>query len=120
MQGLLGARRHARQIRRVAIACTVAFVSSGATAAAAPGDLDPSFGSGGKQTLNFGGTDRATHVALAPNGDIVVVGSTSSTGGGDFAVARFKPDGSPDSSFGSGGKVTLGTGAGVNDVGGGI
>jgi hypothetical protein len=35
-----------------------------------------SFGAGGKQTLNFGGADRATHIAIAPDGRIVVVGST--------------------------------------------
>lgn len=61
---------------------------SASIARAAPGDLDASFGTGGKQTLNFGGADRATPVVVTPDGRIVVVGSTTATGGGDFAVAR--------------------------------
>ena len=86
----------------------------------APGDLDPSFGSGGKQTLDFGATDRGTHVALTPDGQIVVVGSTDATGGGDFAVARFSSNGTPDAGFGANGKVTLGTQSGITDTGGGV
>ena len=89
-------------------------------ALAAPGDLDPSFGTGGKVTLDFGGTDRATHVALAPDGRIVVLGLTDATGGGDFAVARFTSAGAPDPTFGTGGKETIGTQPGVNDIGGGV
>ena len=72
-----------------------------------------------RHTLNFGGTDRASHVAITPDGRIVTVGSTDAIGGGDYAVARFGSDGAPDGSFGSGGKVTLGTQPGVNDIGGG-
>jgi uncharacterized delta-60 repeat protein len=89
-------------------------------ALAAPGDLDTSFSADGKQTLNFGGTDRASHVVITPDGRIVVVGSSDATGGGDYAVARFTADGTPDSSFNASGEVTVGTQPTVSDVGGGV
>jgi uncharacterized delta-60 repeat protein len=92
----------------------------GSVAEANFGDLDPTFGNGGKQTLNFGGTDRPTHLAIAPDGHIVAIGSTSASGAGDYAVARFTSAGTPDASFGSGGKVTLGTAPGVADTGAGV
>ena len=98
----------------------VTMVLSSSVAQAAPGDLDASFGAGGKQTVNFGGADRATHVAIAPDGRIVVVGSTDATGSGDFAVARLTSGGAPDSTFGSGGRTSLGTQAGVDDIGAGV
>jgi uncharacterized delta-60 repeat protein len=72
------------------------------------GGLDPSFGSRGKTTVDFGGRDSAWAVALQPDGKIVVVGGT--TNGrrhDDFAVARLKPNGALDASFGVGGKVTV-------------
>ncbi len=105
----------------VVVACGVvagAFLVAGA--AAVPGDLDPGFNSTGKQSLNFGGTDRATHVAVGSGGTIVVVGATDSTGGGDFAVARLRADGTRDTTFGTNGQVAIGTQAGSNDVGGGV
>lgn len=77
--------------------------------------FDPSFSTGGTATLDFGGDDRATAVAVQPNGKIVVAG-TSDPGGGssDFAVARYNPDGSPDLTFGNGtgsAKITFGVGS---------
>jgi uncharacterized delta-60 repeat protein len=104
----------------VGIAALALALLAGSVAEANLGDLDTSFGSGGKQTLNLGGTDRATHVVVMSDGRLVVVGSTDATGGGDFAVARFTAAGAPDTSFNSTGHVTLGTAPGVNDVGGGV
>jgi uncharacterized delta-60 repeat protein len=98
----------------------VAVALTGTVALAAPGDLDATFAGDGKASINFGGTDRATHLAVAPGGKIVTIGATDSVGSGDYAVARFGADGTPDSSFGSGGKVTVGTAAGVDDIGGGV
>src|SRR5690242_20093150 len=79
-----------------------------ALALAAPADLDGSFSGDGKQLVDFGGFDRATHVALTPDGRIVVVGSTNVNDPSDYAVIRLAADGTPDVSFGSGGEVTLG------------
>jgi uncharacterized delta-60 repeat protein len=67
----------------------------------ANGTLDPTFGTGGLVTTDFGGFDQANGVALQPDGKIVVVGPLQGT----FGVARYNPDGSLDSTFGSGGKV---------------
>jgi uncharacterized delta-60 repeat protein len=71
------------------------------------GSLDTSFGSSGQVTTDFGTTDLASGVALQADGKIVVAGSS----GGNFALARYHADGSLDSSFGSGGKVTTSSGS---------
>ncbi|MFL6335169.1 MAG: Calx-beta domain-containing protein [Pyrinomonadaceae bacterium] len=78
-------------------------------ASAAAGDLDPSFGSGGRVTTDFGGFEAAYAVAVQADGKLVVTGG----GGqdiagqvfGDFYVVRYRSDGSLDTGFGSGGKV---------------
>src|SRR6266540_534170 len=79
-----------------------------ASAQAAPGDLDTSFGTGGKVTTSFGSFyDEIDGLALQPDGKIVAGGyvETSSTDS-DFGLARYNPNGSLDTSFGTGGKVT--------------
>jgi len=114
--------------RRVAVAVAAALAGAGLlvvpAALANPGDLDPSFGTGGKATISIFGvnsTDRITHVTQTPDGRYVVVGSTDAVNGGDFAVARFTSDGKPDPTFGSGGKTNVsGPTVGGNDVGGGV
>ncbi|HXY50951.1 MAG TPA: delta-60 repeat domain-containing protein [Terriglobales bacterium] len=74
------------------------------------GELDPAFGSGGRVMTNFsGGNDSASGVAIQSNGDIVVVGTTSNpagTQGTNFAVARYLPNGTLDTSFAGTGKVS--------------
>lgn len=72
------------------------------------GSLDTSFGDGGSVATDFsGGDDRALAMALQPDGKIVVAGTaTTPSGGFDFALARYKSNGTLDPSFGSGGKVT--------------
>jgi uncharacterized delta-60 repeat protein len=75
----------------------------------ADGSLDTTFGTGGKVTTGFGAfsIDVAFGVALQPNGKIVVAGYTAASDVvADFAVARYNADGSLDTSFGTGGKVT--------------
>jgi uncharacterized delta-60 repeat protein len=72
------------------------------------GAVDGSFGVGGKSAADFGGEDSAAAVALQPDGKIVVAGSTKKGPASyDFAVARIKPNGYFDNSFGTGGKVTV-------------
>jgi uncharacterized delta-60 repeat protein len=75
------------------------------------GNLDPSFGTGGKVSTDFAGSfDRAWAVRIQPDAKIVVAGhaTTPSVLGGDndFAVARYTSTGALDASFGTGGKVT--------------
>lgn len=72
------------------------------------GSLDATFGQGGNVTTDFfGDIDEPFAVAIQPDGRIVVVGSALNTEGiTNFALARYNADGSLDSTFGSGGKVT--------------
>lgn len=77
------------------------------------GSLDTSFGSGGKvATEFFGKNDFALAAAIQQDGKIVAagrhfkVGSDAASTGYYFAAARYNSDGSLDTSFGSGGKVT--------------
>src|SRR5262245_44683704 len=72
------------------------------------GSLDTSFRSGGMVATDFGGSfDEATGVAIQTDGKIVAAGFASEPGTGrDFALARYNSDGSLDTGFGSGGKVT--------------
>ena len=59
---------------------------------ASPGDLDASFSADGRQTTDFGGSDAAADVATQADGKLVAAGSS----GGDFALARYLADGTPD------------------------
>src|SRR5213078_3850786 len=80
------------------------------------GNPDPSFGSGGEVTSTFAERYATAHaLAIDSRGGLVVAGSVGSGSPGEsqFAVARYKPDGSLDPSFGSGGEVTTGFGPGT-------
>jgi uncharacterized delta-60 repeat protein len=71
------------------------------------GSLDTSFGNAGKVKTDFWhNSDDASSVALLPDGKILVVGNAIGSQGLDFVVARYNPDGSLDSSFGSGGRAS--------------
>lgn len=74
------------------------------------GTADVSFGNKGLVTVSFGSGMSATvqDVAVQPDGKIIVGGFASSLtkfGSEDFAIARYNPDGSSDTSFGSGGRT---------------
>jgi uncharacterized delta-60 repeat protein len=72
-----------------------------------PGTLDPTFGSGGKVTTDFGGTGAAARtVAVQTDGKIIVAGLAVINGAVDFALSRYTSDGTLDTSFGTGGTVT--------------
>lgn len=77
------------------------------------GSLDTSFGTGGIQVTSVAPflDDQATAVAIQPDGKIVVAGTTYNGKDDDFAVVRYTSTGSLDTTFGSGGIVTLGIGA---------
>ena len=80
------------------------------------GSLDTTFSGDGKLTTDFAANhDIGTGVAVQPDGRIVVAGfSFSSTTNNDFAVARYNPDGSLDTSFSGDGKQM--TDLGSNDI----
>ena len=81
------------------------------------GRLDPAFGNGGRVLTAFDGSAVAHAVAVLPDNRIVVGGEFLGTlsspcpghlhlGGGEgFALARYRPDGTLDPSFGQGGMV---------------
>lgn len=76
----------------------------------ANGTLDASFGAAGRLTTDFGGgTNTARNIVLQANGAIVVSGEPIGTfAGSDHTdIVRYDPNGTPDPSFGVGGKLTL-------------
>lgn len=84
-------------------------------ATAKGGDLDTSFGTGGKVISVFPSTYTPPMTApitpekvlLYPDGKILVVGTVNVLAGIRPALARYLPDGSLDTSFGTGGFVTV-------------
>ncbi len=85
------------------------------------GGLDPTFGWGGVVLTDFyQGHDEALAIALQPDGKLVVAGLAGKPGAEppeqcqfncltvptDFAIARYNANGSLDTSFGLGGRVT--------------
>jgi uncharacterized delta-60 repeat protein len=75
------------------------------------GNLDPTFGSGGKVTTRIRTVDSADAVVLQLDGRIVVAGVSSGGRDPEFAVIRYTPDGSLDPTFGSGGKAVTAMGS---------
>jgi uncharacterized delta-60 repeat protein len=76
------------------------------------GSLDTSFSGDGKVTTVIGdGNDAAWSVALQSDGKIVAAGYSHNGTNEDFALVRYQIDGSLDTSFGTGGKVTTQIGA---------
>ncbi|MCA1697418.1 MAG: hypothetical protein LC790_00325, partial [Actinobacteria bacterium] len=62
--------------------------------------LDASFSADGRQTTDLGGYDSGDGVAIQADGKLVVAGYSD----GDFALARYHPDGSLDASFSADGR----------------
>ncbi len=71
------------------------------------GSLDTTYGTNGKVVTAIGNsTDEIFSIAFQPNGKLVVAGCSNNGSNNDFALARYNADGSLDTSFGAGGKVT--------------
>ncbi|MEA2421536.1 MAG: hypothetical protein QOF55_635, partial [Thermoleophilaceae bacterium] len=75
------------------------------------GTLDSSFGSGGiaDDALPAANSGEIDDIALAPGGGLFAAGGRDP---GGFTVARYRPDGTLDPAFGSGGVATLDPGIG--------
>jgi uncharacterized delta-60 repeat protein len=76
------------------------------------GSLDTTFGNGGIVTTSFPGQGSyAFAVALQPDGKIIAAGtdfvnfSFDDSSNTDFALARYNPDGTPDTTFSGDGQV---------------
>jgi uncharacterized delta-60 repeat protein len=101
------------------VCCAIASLACVSSAAAAPGDLDPSFaGTGWVRTLEVraGSANllpRGAHgVAVQPDGSIVTAGEThDGQSNRYFGAVRHLPDGRLDPSFGSGGAAAVDLGS---------
>ena len=83
----------------------------------ADGSLHTGFGTGGKVTTAIGsGNDGASAVALQSDGKIVAAGYSHNGTDNDFAVVRYNADGTLDTGFGTGGKVTTAVGSSSIDL----
>jgi uncharacterized delta-60 repeat protein len=85
----------------------------------ADGSLDASFGTGGRVTTDFiGQTDVGFAIAVQPDGKILVAGTANlgSSTQFDFALVRYNSNGSLDSTFGTGGKVTTDFNGGLDQA----
>lgn len=103
----LGSRKNWRPFLRGCVfttAIVLVFFATNQITYAADGDLDPSFGNGGKVITDFNNSvDYLNRIAVQPDGKIVAVGNTYPSPRG--ALARYNPDGTLDTTFGNGGKV---------------
>jgi uncharacterized delta-60 repeat protein/uncharacterized repeat protein (TIGR01451 family) len=86
------------------------------------GSLDSNFGNFGRTTTDLhNNTDVANAVTIDPQGRIVVAGSSLFGGDTDFAVARYLPNGTLDTSFNGNGFRTIDVaGNGHNDAATGV
>jgi len=88
-------------------------------AQAAPGDLDPTFGVGGKvigPLFTSPGGPSIRDGVIQPDGRIVFVGDGFIAGVATITVVRLEADGALDTSFGSGGVVTVPVGGSGYDI----
>lgn len=76
----------------------------------ADGNLDPSFGTGGLVVTPFGTSSgiipNLRNVRVQPDGKIVAVGVATTGAANDFALARYNPDGSLDTTLNGTGLVS--------------
>ena len=81
----------------------------------ANGQIDTTFGTSGKTTLEMGHTDDAAWaIQILSNNQILVAGrgGISASTGYDFALARFNENGALDTNFGTSGQTLLDFGSG--------
>jgi uncharacterized delta-60 repeat protein len=94
----------------LAIICMIPF------ACTCQGTLDPSFGSGGTATTDFGGIyDEALAMVLQQDGKIIL-GGDGNNSGWNFALARYNSNGTLDATYGTGGKVFTDFSSGVDQA----
>lgn len=72
------------------------------------GRPDTTFGQQGFVRTDLGSTNEWVHALLVqPDGRILIAGNTTLSSGFCYGMARYLPDGAPDTSFGTGGLVLL-------------
>ncbi|HEV7395021.1 MAG TPA: carboxypeptidase regulatory-like domain-containing protein, partial [Pyrinomonadaceae bacterium] len=71
------------------------------------GVLDPPFGTSGRVITSIGGSDIAYALAIQADGKLIAAGSSDiSAQGIQYSLVRYNTNGTLDSTFGTGGKVT--------------
>lgn len=118
-----GGARPARLVTGLLV--SVGLLVLAPTASAAPGDLDPSFGTGGVARTDFGigREEYGVDVAVDAAGRTVVVGNaeTPSVDESSMAIARYTPSGALDPTFGGGdGRLLLNLSPGDQDSAGAV
>ena len=96
----------------IAIVLIFSFVTK--SEAITDGVLDGSFGMNGTGIVTTpigSGYEEALALIIQPDGKLVAAGYVFHGLNEDFALVRYNPDGTLDSSFGSGGKVTTSIGS---------
>ncbi|MEU3747804.1 MULTISPECIES: DUF11 domain-containing protein [Streptomyces] len=109
------ARRRRRARGRAAassLLATALVLALPGAAWAAPGDLDPTFGQGGRVITPFPGYAEGHDIARQADGKLVMAGLSE----GGFALARYLPGGGLDPEFGTGGLVTSDFGGGAHSA----
>ena len=70
------------------------------------GELDPTFGTGGKVSVDFSNVrDEAFTIKVQNDQKLVIAGLSKESGNNDFSLTRLNPDGSMDNLFGYNGKL---------------
>ena len=90
---------------RLALALAAALSIHG-RAAAAPGDLDPTFGGDGKVATPLGNPNGGPGAAPPAGWEARGGGKLATPATSDFALVRWNADSTLDATFGTGGKVT--------------
>ena len=99
--------RFNRRWNFIFIGAIAAVLATATPASAPPGDLDPTFGNGGKVVTDFGFEDEAFAIAFQADGKIVAAGRAANSQGvyEFFGLARYNTNGSLDFGFGPNGTV---------------
>ncbi|HET9912172.1 MAG TPA: hypothetical protein VFQ13_09805 [Anaerolineales bacterium] len=84
----------------------IATLPVSASAQAAEGTLDPTFGANGVVTTDLGNSDSVINIVLQPDGKIVMAANTGDPYWGNPILIRYNVDGTLDTTFGTGGIVT--------------
>jgi uncharacterized delta-60 repeat protein len=96
---------------------TFALIAISSRVLAAPGDLDLSFNGTGVVTTSIGaGGDQNYGIAIQTDGKIVTAGFSYNGSNFDFAIARYNPNGTLDTSFSGDGKLTTDFGTDTSDL----
>lgn len=125
-----------RALSLAALAAAATMLAAPGTAAATPGDLDPTFSTDGLSEFAIGGSavpgyifrgPSVSPIGFEPDGDLILAGSTRYEadcshlgcflGRTLLAMARVQPDGELDPGFGSGGVLETDLGLAGNQVG---